>query len=450
MSRFCRAALYMEGANVSMNTKITFFNFLPFECGATEEYLEAMAERGWLLRSITGPFLKFTRIEPKKLRYSVDILNNISSFDHMDRHTALEYRGYRQAAGWNYVCEKGKLQIFYIEDDKETVSVHTDEEEKYKAVFKASLSSVGSQVFLIVLFVFNLYTQLFLGSADHALATNLGVVTTLILISVCLINSIEIISFFLWVIKAKTHLRKNTAMPYNKYKQLKIKNIFIGTYEVLTVTILVKYLIFDGHASVGLNIALLMAVIAPIIILAGIQRFIYKKRYSKKSNIAVISISAFVVTLLVLMIVGAAVFRNSVEAEVDLGAKAKANLSLMDFIGKDNYDVSPYISYDKSILAERLEYISGSQDNNLSYTVFQSQYHCVIKFDKDRLLSRLSKYGDGLIEYNTTLPSNIKVYTDNKQKKFILVSEDKVVDIRREVNGVSNEEFLSIVYKKLF
>jgi hypothetical protein len=45
------------------NIKITFFNFLPFECSAAEEYLEIMAEKGWLLESITGNFFKFKKIE---------------------------------------------------------------------------------------------------------------------------------------------------------------------------------------------------------------------------------------------------------------------------------------------------------------------------------------------------------------------------------------------------
>jgi len=47
-----------------IDIKITFFNFSPYECVAAEEYLEHMAEKGWLLQSlitILFPFWTFIR-----------------------------------------------------------------------------------------------------------------------------------------------------------------------------------------------------------------------------------------------------------------------------------------------------------------------------------------------------------------------------------------------------
>lgn len=50
------------------DTKITYFIYSPYECAAVEKYLEKMAENGWLLQGIKGPFFKFKRIEPKKIK----------------------------------------------------------------------------------------------------------------------------------------------------------------------------------------------------------------------------------------------------------------------------------------------------------------------------------------------------------------------------------------------
>ena len=130
-------------------------------------------------------FFKFKKIEPKKIKYSVDVLNKVSIFDHKDSDVALEYREYCQAAGWNYICQKGKIQIFYTEDDKKIISIHTDEEEKFKSVFKASLYNVES-IFFNILFIFNLYMQLFMGSTDFTLASNLGILSTVVMFSVIL------------------------------------------------------------------------------------------------------------------------------------------------------------------------------------------------------------------------------------------------------------------------
>jgi hypothetical protein len=185
--------------------KITLFSYLPYECVAVEEYLEEMAKRGWLLQSVKGYLFKFKRIEPKKIKYSVDVLYEASIFDCKDSNAALEYREYCKAAGLNYVCQTGRIQIFYTEDDRKNISIHTDEEEKYNSVIKASLYNVGWQFILTLIFILDLYMFLFNGSIDYVLASNLMISSILIMLALIFINSIEIISFFIWVIKAKGH-----------------------------------------------------------------------------------------------------------------------------------------------------------------------------------------------------------------------------------------------------
>ena len=140
---------------------------------------------------------------------------------------ALEYREYCQAAGWTYVCQTGKIQIFYTEEDKKIIPIHTDEEEKFKSVFKASLYNVVSQLFLTIMFIFNIYMQLVLGNTGFLLASNFMIFSTIVMFFAIFINSIQVISFFLWVIKARKELKENKFMPYNNYKQLRIKNILI-------------------------------------------------------------------------------------------------------------------------------------------------------------------------------------------------------------------------------
>lgn len=130
----------------SKNTKTTFFTFLPYECSAAEEYLELMVEKGWLLKSVKENFFKFKKTEEKNIKYSVDVLNKISIFHHKDSDEALEYREYCKTAGCNYICQIGKTQIFYSQKDIETISIHTDEDEKFKSVLKASLQSDSGPV----------------------------------------------------------------------------------------------------------------------------------------------------------------------------------------------------------------------------------------------------------------------------------------------------------------
>jgi hypothetical protein len=429
--------------------KITLFSYLPYECVAVEEYLEEMAKRGWLLQSVKGYLFKFKRIEPKKIKYSVDVLYEASIFDCKDSNAALEYREYCKAAGWNYVCQTGKIQIFYTDDDRKNISIHTDEEEKYKSVLKASLNNVGWQFILTLILILDLYMFLFNGSIDYVLASDLMISSMLIMLALIFINSIEIISFFIWVIKAKGHLKENKFMPYNNYKQLRIKNIFKNTYILIILLVYLVPLIFNNDDRFNISFLLIIMCI-PLIIEFCIEIFINRKRYSRKTNMAIHIGSVIVSIYLIFTVVGISLIWSITGLQQSKFTTKKISLRLSDFGYKEKKDTIPNINFDKSILAQRTEYYYGNENNNLSYTIFHSQYSWVIEFDENRLLRTLKKYGRDLKLENTNLPSNIKVYSDSNKKIFVLVSKDKVVEITKGFSGISENEFLNKAYKNIF
>ena len=63
------------------------------------------------------------------------------SYTHLDVYKR-QYRDYCEEAGWKYVCSKGKIQIFYTEDNLDLIPIHTDEKEKFKQIIKASMRCV--------------------------------------------------------------------------------------------------------------------------------------------------------------------------------------------------------------------------------------------------------------------------------------------------------------------
>lgn len=431
------------------DTKRVLFKFSPYECTAVEEYLEEMAQEGWLLESITMNVLKFKRIESKKIKYSVDILHKVSTFDHRDTDLKLEYREYCEAAGWNYLCEgnNGKIQVFYTEDTDNAVPIHTDQEEKFKSVIKGSVYDIFPQLILILLFIFNIRMQLFKGNIEYTLSTNMGIFSSVILFFVIVINSIGIINFFIWVIRAKIKLKQNKFMPYNSYKQLKIKNLFNKAFILITLTILLLLLVFDNNESKGFIISVLLIACIPIIITFCTKIFTNKKGYSRSTN-RTITISAVVVSFfLMVTLVGHSIFIN---VTTDKQAEVKSeniNLFLSDFGLND--EIKPEIISSKSIIAKRTQYFFTDKEINLSCTIFQSNYSWIIKFDENRLITWLNSFGDNLEESDTKLNHNIKVYSNSDKKHYVFVSENKIVEIRNSISNISEEEFLNIVYKKL-
>lgn len=431
--------------------KITYFNFLPYECIAAEEYLDRMAEKGWLLQSIKGTFLIFKKIVPQKMKYSVDVLHNASIFDHKDTDAALEYREYCQTAGWNYICQKGKIQIFYTENNNNTISIHTDEKEKFNAVFKASRYYVRSQFFLIFISIFNLNMQLFIGNTDFTLGSNLGILAVVATVSLVFINSIELISFFLWVIKARSKLKENKFMPYSSYRQLRMKNIFKNTYGIIMLIILLIFSVPNNQGGNGFNISIIGLMFIPIIIMWAVHAFINKKKYSRNINRAITVFGTVVSIYLVIGLTGGLVLRSINTIEQDNVPTKIVSLTLSDFGFKEEAKTSPDIIYDdKSILAKNMCYFYTNGDKGFDYTMFKSQYPWVIKFDEDRLLSRLNGYGLALKLEETNLPSVIRVYSDSKRGTFVFLSKDKIVKFHKDFSGISDEDFLNKVYEKLF
>ena len=231
-----------------------------------------------------------------------------------------------------------------------------DENEKFKSVFKASLYYIGSQFLITLLFIFNLKLQLFSGATDLALGTNLGILVIMAGVSLIFINSIEIVSFFLWVKKASSKLKENEFMPYNNYKQLRIKYILKNTYGLIILLLLLKFSVFDKQGSNSSNISILMIMCIPIIILIWVQTFINKKRYSKRINMTITVSSTLVSIFLVVMLTGGLAFRSINMIEQSKVPTDKVSLTLMDFGYKENAEKRPYITFDKSILAERIFY----------------------------------------------------------------------------------------------
>ena len=215
--------------------------------------------------------------------------------------------------------------------------------------------------------------------------------------------------------------------------------------------LLLKFLSLDNKISNEINISLLIIVCAPIISLACIHRFSNKKRLSKNINIHLTACSRLLSIYLVLTLTCAIVFSKITEIEQSKIQTERVSLIAADFGFKENGNVSLYINYDRSILGQRIQYSSSNKDNQFNYNIFQSQYTWAVNYYKDRLLSGLNEHGVELKQEDTSLPSNIKVYSfDGQRKEFIVTAKDKVLEITKGFGDISDAEFLKKVYKNFF
>ncbi|SHK24813.1 Protein of unknown function [Clostridium cavendishii DSM 21758] len=439
-----------------VNTKIKLCMFLPYQCTALEEYLEGMASKGWLLKSIKNNYYIFKKCEPKKLKYSIDFFDKLSIFDKKNSRVALEYREYCEVAGWRYVCESGKLQVFCSDKNKEPIAIQTDETEKFKVVRKTSIYALGFQLINVLLFIFILLMQWIFQVPEFILTNNIGIFSSLVMFIFILINLTTIIHFIIWSIMAKRKLKTNNKLIYSNYKQLIIKNIFQKAYCIISLVGLIWFCIIeDSNMSGGLSIGFIIGIALCILVDMLAQRWIDKKNYSRETNIFIRIGGMALATIVMIMIINVSVIHSVFSGAYNNQQEAKAknpSLTLMDF-GFNKNDKDEYKRYNKSILASRELYWLNNGVYSLDTTIFESKYGVITRFYGDRLVEWLNSIRFDYKLQESKLPKNIKVYYCNDKKnnedRFVLVSDNKVVELRKGFDTISNDEFLNKVYEKV-
>jgi len=431
------------------NKKTVYFLYEPYECSALEEYFEAMAESGWLIKSINRPFLKFERIEPKKLKFSVDILNKISKYDPDDSDDALDYREYCEAAGWKYICQDKKIQVFYTEDYNSTIDIQTDERETFKSVVKASMGNMFLYFFLVLAWGFNI-KMLVYGDISYALTSNFFIFSLPLIFSLILIYSSKPINFLIWVLKSRKRLRENKSIKYNNYKQVRLKNILISSITMIYTVLFAVFILSDDNATRSGRIIFLILIFSVIIGPIFITRYIRKKRYSRQTNITLAIGGGFAFIFIFIAIAGV-IFSFGTLDNYDRNKvpEDKIELTLSDLGYEENND-DMYVDYSRSMVAEKLVYISSSNgDDGLDYTLFKSKYSFLIKLQEKSLVKHIGKIMDDLEVVYSNLPKDIKVYTYRNEEAYIFVSKNKAVQINADFKDMNKDTFIDRVYEKL-
>ncbi|MGL4571392.1 MAG: DUF2812 domain-containing protein [Clostridium sp.] len=192
--------------------KWVVFNLLPYEYKNLEKYLESMALKGWKLQNIMGVFLKFKKIVPKKIKYSVDVVSKVSVLEGKNSDIALEYREYCITAGWTFVCERDKLQIYCSDDERERVPIHTDEKEKFNIICKASITNILLYLLTPVIVLLTQYVIIKSNYNASFLANNVNVVLLIGITLLMIYEVIGLINFIIWYIKSKIRIERGEAI----------------------------------------------------------------------------------------------------------------------------------------------------------------------------------------------------------------------------------------------
>lgn len=429
------------------NTKWVYLNFKPYEFRAIEEYLDKEALRGWKLEKIKGEFFKFKKIEPKSFKYTVDVLDEIAFIDGKNTEKSMEYREFCNMAGWEFICEKNKFQIYCSEYLTENIPIHTDEAERFEIVKKATMKYEFS-IFVVTLFLLYLaYTPI---SNVSFLADNLVLLYVACISIRAIFEVICFIDFMGWKIKAEKSLENGEKVSYNGRKNVAIKILVQKVIETMLVAVVVFMVIDMKVFGVKIIAISLILGIIPYIIRGFINKTDgnnVNRRNLYRSSMYFI----FIVELVVIILLFESGIINYDYKSKDTISNKVNTITIEDLGYKIENEENTYIKEKNGVFADNIIYKVESNAGYMSYELFTSKYNWAIDYKLKSEFKMLRKLD---IEYEEIeekfSEEDIKIYSNNYGNSIIIVSDKVYLDISCWDEDLRNSDILNKILEKVF
>lgn len=267
------------------NIKKVFKIYSPVEYKNIESYLEEMALKGWMFKEIKNLFYTFEKVDSIDLHFNVVVLSEKDGFDYQDMTSENTLIECCEDRGWTHCASTPSYQVFYTNQEMDIVKIHTDENEEYSCIMKATMKKDLFALPLIFVMFFSFLSQLKYFTYDHIFSNQeLISIISPVLAMVALLITLS--TPIVWLIKNKINLQNNK--PFTHFT-----NIFISFKNRMFYLIMLIYLLLlvisfadtfsgGGFVVIPLLFGLLLPMLAAVLML---KRF-KKIKKSRKSNIA--------------------------------------------------------------------------------------------------------------------------------------------------------------------
>ena len=207
-----------------MREKDTFTKRIAYEYNQLDtitEFLEEKALEGWELTSKSGAIWGFKKVEPRRVKFSVELMEEGVSGSELD-----EFIDFCEADGWKHYFDAGSIQIFENED-LEAEPIHTDPavklaivHEKCKA-FRIFMPIVCSVIFFVIMWKLMLPLDIYFFKSTRSIGTLLMVPT------LCILLLLQVVDYIKWYSDAKRAVEKGDDTVYKKSRFSKALEILM-------------------------------------------------------------------------------------------------------------------------------------------------------------------------------------------------------------------------------
>lgn len=192
-----------------------------------------------MLRDANGGFWGFERQTPKKVKFSVVILKDVSMWEGSVNDKSVDFQFYCESAGWHFVCAEKSMQILWS-GDKDVVPVETDEGLKMEAVRTQFRKQAALFMVIGILWAMFYFWPALIGAPGLAeyrlsvlLQTNRGILVLFCMLYLFFSGLAGVTVYQVWYRAAKRALSQRRHVRYRSYPAFRIKDIAAKTFCLL-------------------------------------------------------------------------------------------------------------------------------------------------------------------------------------------------------------------------
>lgn len=271
-------------------TRYAFYDFRGLETRFT-----AMAERGWMVESVSAWGIRYRRTEPRRGRFAVTYVPEASEFDARPTEGQEVLADYCAQAGWQPVLRWGQMQVFF-NPDPESVPLETDPVAQVENIHRAMRRNfLPAQVSMALLGLVELgFLGWMLWNDPVGTLASTGFLLLGCWLPVALMAAASLVFYFWWLPRAKRAAAEGAPLPGMTLR---------GVNEALLVLEAVMVLLWAVCATAQSRLFLLggAAVAAGVFALtAGAKRGLKRlqaPRWAVRGGTAAASLLAYVVLL---------------------------------------------------------------------------------------------------------------------------------------------------------
>lgn len=275
--------------------------FRAMDADAVEHYLKRKAAKGWQLEETGNFFWRFRREPPAALRYAVTYFPDASIYGGPPSPEQQELADYCGAAGWTYVTQWQRMQIFST-DRLDAAPLDTDELRKLETARSVFRKDLRRNLFLLALYLLNcfLFAENFSMNPLGYLSSPMALLYFTVWPGLVLLTAKSLLSWTIWLRRSQRSVDRGGTCVSSLFRVSRAVDIIIFLFIAAIFAQATWYAAQCDQASVflfGFGIAG-----ALLVVFGGLTWWMRKRGYGEK-DIRGASIAVAVVVALGAIIV---------------------------------------------------------------------------------------------------------------------------------------------------